>query len=360
MNKKKEKIFVGVSGGVDSSVVAYLLKKQEYDVHGIFVKTWSPEWLPCTWVDEKRDAMRVCASLDIPFHFLDAEEDYKQGVADYMIAEYRAGRTPNPDVLCNRIIKFGVMWQYAKNHGATAIATGHYARLLPSNHEGGQAQTDGQHLMKGVDGSKDQSYFLWMLSYEELKHIIFPIGHLQKSEVRKIAEKAKLFTSEKKDSQGICFLGDVDMREFLEHYIDQKKGPVIDTEGKVVGEHDGIWFYTLGERHGFRLHKQSTDQKPYYVVEKRIEDNTLVVSHNPKVQSKNKKQIVTLRDTSWLEKSKGKLEAQVRYHGELIPAKVINENTVELSYQGVVAEGQSLVLYKGETLVGGGVIDSII
>ncbi len=357
MKKRGRKIFVGISGGVDSSVVAYLLKKQGYDVHGVFVKTWSPEWLPCTWIDEKRDAMRVCASLDIPFHYLDAEEAYKQGVAQYMIAEYRAGRTPNPDVLCNRVIKFGVMWEYVKSQGGEAIATGHYA------------QTDGEHLMKGVDESKDQSYFLWMLSKEELGHIMFPIGHLQKSEVRKIAEKAKLFTSQKKDSQGICFLGDVDMRKFLEHHIEQKKGLVINTDGAVIGEHDGIWFYTLGERHGFRLHKQTTDQKPYYVVEKRIEENTLVVSHSPSTwvsdtQVNKKTRVISLRDISWLEKPKGKSKekftAQVRYHGELIPAKVVDEHTVELSYQGVVAEGQSLVLYQGENLIGGGVIVSIV
>ena len=347
MKKGSQKVFVGVSGGVDSSVVAYILKKQGYDVHGIFVKTWSPEWLPCTWIDEKRDAMRVCASLGIAFHFLDAEEEYKKGVADYMIAEYRAGRTPNPDVLCNRVIKFGVMWQYAKSCGAQAIATGHYA------------QTDGEHLMKGIDILKDQSYFLWMLKKEELAHIMFPIGHLQKKEVREIAKKAKLFTGEKKDSQGICFLGDIDMREFLSHYIEQKNGPVIDTEEKIIGEHDGIWFYTLGERHGFRTLKQSTDQKPYYVVEKRLADNTLVVSNVPKIQTKSKKQKVFLREPSYIELKKDKLEAQIRYHGELIPAKIINESTIELSYQGVIAEGQSLVLYKGENLVGGGIIEFV-
>ncbi|MEK7228219.1 MAG: tRNA 2-thiouridine(34) synthase MnmA [Patescibacteria group bacterium] len=349
MNKAKKRIFVGISGGVDSSVAAYLLKQQGHDVHGVFVKTWSPEWLPCTWIDEKRDAMRVCAALDIPFHFLDAEEDYKRGVADYMIAEYRAGRTPNPDVLCNKVIKFGVMWEYAKANGAEAIATGHYA------------QTDGEHLMKGTDKSKDQSYFLWMLRKEELKHILFPIGHLQKGEVRKIAEKANLFTSEKKDSQGICFLGDVDMRKFLSHYIEQKKGPVIDTKGSVVGEHDGIWFYTLGERHGFRLNKQTTNQKPYYIVEKQIESNTLVISHSPMLKTKSKKQIVAIRDTSWLENvarlNLATFEAQIRYHGELIPAKAINDHTVELTYPGVIAEGQSIVFYQGEKLMGGGVID---
>jgi tRNA-specific 2-thiouridylase len=348
VNKTRHKIFVGVSGGVDSSVVAYLLKQQGHDVHGIFVKTWSPEWLPCTWVDEKRDAMRVCAAIDIPFHFLDAEEDYKKGVADYMIAEYRAGRTPNPDVLCNRIIKFGVMWDYVKDHGGEYVATGHYAR------------TDGTHLMKGVDTSKDQSYFLWMLSKEDLSHTMFPIGHLQKNEVRKIAEKAGLFTSEKKDSQGICFLGDVDMREFLSHYIEQKKGPVIDDKGNIIGEHDGIWFYTLGERHGFRLTTQSTDQKPYYIVSKNIENNTLIVSHDAKMNmGHGNTQTITLRDTSWIEKTTGAITAQIRYHGELIPAKIVSENTVELTHKGIIALGQSLVLYQGENLIGGGVIDSI-
>lgn len=339
---------MGVSGGVDSSVVAYLLKQQGHDVHGIFVKTWSPEWLPCTWVDEKRDAMRVCAALDIPFHFLDAEEDYKKGVADYMIAEYRAGRTPNPDVLCNRIIKFGVMWDYVKAHGGEYVATGHYAR------------TDGTHLMKGLDNSKDQSYFLWMLSPQDLSHTMFPIGNLQKEEVRKIAEKAGLFTSEKKDSQGICFLGDVDMREFLSHYIDQKKGPVIDDKGNIIGEHDGIWFYTLGERHGFRLTTQTTDQKPYYIVSKNIENNTLIVSHDAKMNmGHGNTQTITLRDASWIEKPTGDITAQIRYHGEFIPAKIVNENTVELTYKGVIALGQSLVLYQGENLIGGGVIDII-
>ena len=173
-----KKVLIGMSGGVDSTVSTLLLKEQGYEVHGIFVKTWSPDWLPCTWEVEKRDAMRVCATLEIPFHFLDAEQEYKDGVADYMIAEYKAGRTPNPDVLCNHIVKFGAMWQYAKNHDGEFLATGHYA------------MTDGESLMKGKDEAKDQVYFLWMIERDELKHILFPIGHLQKSEVRNIAEKA--------------------------------------------------------------------------------------------------------------------------------------------------------------------------
>ncbi|MCC7160830.1 tRNA 2-thiouridine(34) synthase MnmA [Candidatus Nomurabacteria bacterium] len=347
MKKKTKKVFVGISGGVDSSVAAYLLKKQGYEVHGIFVKTWSPDWLPCTWVEEKRDAMRVCAHLNIPFHFLDAEQEYKNGVAEYMINEYKAGRTPNPDVLCNRVIKFGVMWDYAKEHGADFIATGHYA------------QTDGINLMKGIDISKDQSYFLWMLTKEDLAHTLLPIGHLRKSEVRDLATKARLFTGEKKDSQGICFLGDVDMREFLSHYIEQEKGVVKNIEGKIVGEHHGIWFYTLGERHGFHITKQSTDQKPYYIVGKDINENILIVSHTPTSQIKSKKQIISLRNTNWQKLSKSKVEAQIRYHGELIPTKIIDQETVEITHEGTVAEGQSLVLYKKDELVGGGIIEKV-
>lgn len=350
MRASKKTVFVGISGGVDSSVAAYLLKQQGHEVHGIFVKTWSPEWLPCTWVDEKRDAMRVCATLDIPFHFLDATDAYKQGVADYMISEYRAGRTPNPDVLCNRVVKFGAMWQYAAAHGAEALATGHYARLL-----------DGK-LVQGIDASKDQSYFLWMLTNDDLAHAMFPIGHLQKSEVRAIAERAGLMTATKKDSQGICFLGEVDMREFLAHYIDEQPGDVVDVHGVKVGEHDGVWFHTLGERHGFRITNGGTNQKPYYVVGKDIEHNILIVSHDPKNTAvQNKEVTLVLRDTNWLEPfdSTTPCTGQIRYHGQQIPVTIIDETHMRLSYEGVVSLGQSLVLYRGSTLIGGGVIDQV-
>lgn len=349
MKSKKQKIFVGVSGGVDSSVVAYLLKKEGHEVHGVFVKTWSPEWLPCTWLDEKRDAMRVCAALDIPFHFLDAEQAYKDGVADYMISEYRAGRTPNPDVLCNRVIKFGVLWDYAKSKDADAIATGHYAR------------TDGKRLLMGIDRSKDQSYFLWMITHTEFAYIKLPIGHLAKEEVRAIAHKADLFTSVKKDSQGICFLGDVDMREFLSHYIEQKEGEVVDTTGTVIGTHDGVWFHTLGERHGFRITTNQTQTCPYYVVGKDVERNTLIVDTQPKQSVLNGKIHVYLREVNWVQlvdRSKTYI-AQIRYHGSLIVATVVNEREVVLEYDGLVALGQSLVLYDKDVVMGGGIIDAL-
>jgi tRNA-specific 2-thiouridylase len=345
---KKHKVFVGISGGVDSSIAAYLLQQQGYEVHGIFVKTWSPEWLPCTWLDEKRDAMRVCAHLDIPFHFLDAEDEYKTGVAEYMIEEYKAGRTPNPDVLCNRVIKFGSMWQYAKAHGADYIATGHYAQI-----------TDGL-LAKGVDASKDQSYFLWMLTAEDLSHTLFPIGHLQKKEVRSIAQTANLFTATKKDSQGICFLGDIDMREFLSHYIEQNPGLVITEDGKTVGQHDGAVFYTIGERHGFTITEKSSHRLPYYIVGKDMKKNILIVSHEPKTKINSSEQRVTLREVQLAEKidfSK-KYVGQIRYHGAYIPLILHSPTEVTLNYDEALPLGQSLVIYDDEKVIGGGIIHS--
>ncbi len=343
-----KKIVVGISGGVDSSVAAYLLKKEGHEVLGVFVKTWSPEWLPCTWQDEKRDAMRVCAALDIPFYFLDAEEEYKKNVAEYMIAEYRAGRTPNPDVLCNRVIKFGALWEYAKSLGAQTIATGHYA------------QTDRALLMKGADAAKDQSYFLWMLQQEELAHVVFPIGHLQKNDVRKIAEKANLFTAGKKDSQGICFLGDVDMREFLLHYIEQKKGEVVDEEGTVIGEHDGVWFSTIGERHGFRVINHTASREPLYVIAKDIQQNRLIVATKQRiVKEGSTTRKIVLRDANWLlpPEPEKMYQAQIRYHGAMYDASVENDGSISLKYDEALPLGQSLVVYEGIILVGGGIID---
>ncbi len=351
---------MGISGGVDSSVAALLLQQQGYDVQGIFVKTWSPDWLPCTWVDEKRDAMRICAALDIPFHFLDASEEYKQGVADYMISEYKLGRTPNPDVLCNKIIKFGAMWRYAQAHGADGIATGHYCRKVEdSEHHSMNVSM----MRRAADLAKDQSYFLWMIEKDLLPKIHFPIGHLHKNEVRKIAEKAGLFTATKKDSQGICFLGEVDMKEFLRHYIDQQSGMVLNEEGTIVGEHDGVWFYTLGERHGFRITEKVTDRSPYYIVTKDIEKNTLTVARSLNdAQRKNDEVAVRLRDTNWFVEPAAEREytAQIRYHGVFLPVMIADKNTVTLTCSEPIPLGQSIVIYEAEKVLGGGVIDFIL
>jgi tRNA-specific 2-thiouridylase len=358
---KKQTIFVGISGGVDSSVAAYLLKEQCYDVQGIFVKTWSPDWLPCTWIDEKRDAMRICAALDIPFHFLDTTEEYKKDVADYMISEYKAGRTPNPDVLCNKIIKFGAMWQYAKAQGADGIATGHYARVTVGDTR--PAEIEGPILKKAIDPAKDQSYFLWMIDKDLLPSIHFPIGHLKKSEVRAIAEKAGLFTAVKKDSQGICFLGEVDMKEFLLHYIDQKPGPVVNEQGIAIGEHDGVWFYTLGERHGFRITEKNVNRTPYYIVGKDIKNNTLTVSISPKDSTNTIGAVtISLRDTNWtiIPDFNKSYTAQIRYHGSLLETMFINDYIITLTTDEPIPLGQSVVVYNGDNVVGGGVIDAVV
>lgn len=354
--KNKQKVFVGLSGGVDSSVSAYLLKKAGYDVTGVFIRTWQPDFIECTWRDERRDAMRIAAELDIPFLECDAEEAYKQDVAEYMIEEYRKGRTPNPDVMCNRIVKFGVFWKFAKERGANYIATGHYARILKTEKSG----INTYELHCGNDKSKDQSYFLWKLENEDLSHTMFPVGHLDKDEVRKIADKAGISTAKKKDSQGVCFLGMLDMKDFLSHYIEKKKGDVLDDDGKVIGEHDGALFFTLGERHGFTISKkEGSGQKPLYVVAKDVEKNQIVVSERNESEITQK---VVIREVSVPRGYVGKeVTCQIRYHGEFHKCQIrkISEKDFEVVFEGEtprVASGQSVVFYDGAHLLGGGVV----
>ncbi len=351
MKNKNKTVFVGVSGGVDSSVSLALLKKEGYNVVGVFIRTWSPDFIECTWRDERRDAMRVCAHLDVPYIECDGEEAYKKGVADYMIEEYKKGRTPNPDVMCNREVKFGIFWEFAKARGADFIATGHYA------------QNDNNHLQKGKDQSKDQSYFLWTLTSDDLDHILFPIGHLEKSEVRKIAEKYKLPTAKKKDSQGVCFLGPLDMKDFLKHYINEKEGNIENTKGEVIGKHQGSIFHTLGERHGLNITKKTSDDEPYYVVAKDFEKNILIVSQD-KDEYKKQNEFVTLENIVIRTPLRGlasKYIAQVRYHGEYLPIKIIEQNKETLKIQflkqdSALASGQSVVIYDGDICVGGGIV----
>lgn len=347
----KKTVFVGVSGGVDSSVAAALLKDQGYNVVGVFIRTWSPDFIECTWKDERRDAMRVCAHLDIPFLECDAEVAYKKGVADYMIEEYKKGNTPNGDVMCNREVKFGVFWHFAKKRGADFIATGHYAR-------------NNNQLMKGVDSSKDQSYFLWTLTQDDLAHILFPVGHLHKTEVRKIAKKYKIPVATKKDSQGVCFLGPLDMKDFLKHYIETKKGDVLNEEGEVIGNHDGAIFFTLGERHGFNIFKNEDDSKPLYIVSKDIEKNTITVSVLPDHSKKDfsGSQINTVK-TNWISgvpKYNKAYTAQIRYHGELLDCKIncLGQTSAEVIFNKnvLVDKGQSIVVYDNDICLGGCVV----
>lgn len=356
MNKKKPTVFVGVSGGVDSSVAAFLLKQQGYNVVGAFIKTWQPDFIECTWREERRDAMRVCAHLGIPFITIDAEKEYKEKVGEYMIEEYRKGRTPNPDVMCNKEVKFGIFLKKAQELGADFVATGHYAQREEKN---GKVQ-----LLMGVDQKKDQSYFLWTLSQNQLKHILFPIGHLPKDEVRKIAEKNGLFTATKKDSQGVCFLGEIDMKEFLQHYIPKQEGKVLDISGHVIGSHDGALFFTYGERHGFTITKKGTEDKPLYVVNKDIQNNTITVSSDlgDRKQFSNPKEI-RISQTVWnhpIEYDKT-YSASIRYNQTPVSCRVLRGKKGEAlvvfeQEQDTFSPGQSLVVYDKNQCLGGGII----
>ncbi len=359
IQKKQKKVFVGVSGGVDSSVSAALLKDQGYNVVGVFMRTWQPDWIECTWRDERRDAIRVCAHLDIPFIELDLEREYKEGVADYMIREYRVGRTPNPDVMCNREVKFGGFLKWALDQGADYVATGHYVdRNILDN---GFVE-----MLRGNDPQKDQSYFLWTLEQDQLKHILFPVGNIPKSQVRKLAKKFKLPTATKKDSQGICFIGDIDMKDFLRHYIDEQDGNVLNKNGEIIGKHNGSLFYTIGERHGFTVTEKGTDDKPYYVVSKDVKKNTITVSQNHE-QKENTKQIVVLEmivDNQNILKEGMGLESQIRYRGDMKKINIVSYNktkkTMEIQFEKkdpTLASGQSVVFYKENICLGGGIIE---
>lgn len=376
MGKEIKTVFVGVSGGVDSSVSIALLKEQNYKVVGVFIRTWTPDFIECTWRDERRDAMRVCAHFGIPFLECDAEESYKKGVADYMIEEYSKGRTPNPDVMCNREVKFGVFWKFAKERGADFIATGHYAvnieAVQPLASFGGCIA---KKLSKSPDQSKDQSYFLWTLKQEDLSHTLFPIGHLHKKEVRVLAKKYKIPVATKKDSQGVCFLGPLDMKDFLKHYIKPKQGNVLNRKGEVIGIHDGAVFFTIGERHGFNITEKSEKDKPLYVIKKDIKNNTITVSAylnifkevQPQIgfgSCTSNKNIIQIINTNWIlsipEKDK-KYTAQIRYHGELLNCildiKEDNKAHINFDKNILVDSGQSIVIYDKNVCLGGGVVE---
>ncbi len=344
-----KKVFVGLSGGVDSAVSAALLKDQGFDVTGVFIKVWSPEFLPCTWKDERRDAMRVAAKLNIPFIFFDFEKEYKKEVADYMINEYIDGRIPNPDVLCNREIKFGAFWRKAKELGADYIATGHYARNI------------NQKLFEGVDKEKDQSYFLWTLTKDDLEHVIFPIGDLDKAYVRKLARKYEIPVSNKKDSQGICFLGEVSLEDFLPHFTNIQPGNVLNKSGQIIGTHKGAIYYTKGERHGFDIEIKSPTSNAYYVVSKDMKKNTVTVANSDVEVLNFSPRLIELKNINFsVNKEIKNLCARIRYRGEKISIKM-DSNTVDLlSPTRGVNEGQSIVFYDGEHCIGGAIINRII
>jgi tRNA-specific 2-thiouridylase len=343
-----KKVFVGLSGGVDSAVSAALLQKQGYDVIGVFIKIQIPGY-PCPAAQDRRDAMRVAAHLKIPFIEIDLSKEYEKKVFDSSLKEFEAGRTPNPDAICNREIKFGVFYDFARSHGADFVATGHYA------------QTKDGKLYVSKDSQKDQSYFLWAIPEGHLKHVLFPVGDKTKPEVRKIAEKFSLPNATRPDSQGLCFLGDISITDMLKEELSPKAGDVLNEKGEVVGSHEGALLYTLGQRHGFIFHGEGAHTQPHFVVAKDIEKNTITVS--PEQFPRDVKGVVlVLTDTNWIGSvEEGRVEARFRYRQKLIPAKLTikgQEAQVTLQEPYYVPVGQSLVLYVGERCLGGGTIAS--
>lgn len=339
---------MGMSGGVDSSVSAALLKKAGFRVIGVFIKVWEPEGLPCTSREDRREAMRVAAHLDIPLVTWDLADQYKEKVIDYMITEYRAGRTPNPDVMCNKEVKFGLFYDTAISAGADFVATGHYTQIK-----------DGKLLM-GNDSEKDQSYFLWAMRPGILPKVKFPVGHLPKTEVRKLARKFDLPNADRKDSQGLCFIGKFDFKEFLKETLDPKPGEVSNEDGKVIGTHDGAVLYTAGERHGFDIFDTEPRDEPYYVISKNIPENTIIVSIDPQKTSSSKKEIV-IENINWTSgeapSPDKKYQCRIRYRGELHSCEFVAPDKIVFDKKiAGIAPGQSAVIYDGNVLMGGGII----
>ncbi|MGE5944849.1 MAG: tRNA 2-thiouridine(34) synthase MnmA [Flavobacteriales bacterium] len=393
-----KRVIVGLSGGVDSSVAAYLLKEQGYEVIGLFMKNWHDDSVTisneCPWLDDSNDAMLVADKLGIPFQTIDLSEQYKERIVDYMFIEYEKGRTPNPDVLCNREIKFDVFMKIAMELGADYVATGHYCRK-GTIQKGGK---DIYQLLKGVDDNKDQSYFLCQLSQAQLAKSLFPIGELTKPQVREIATKLDLVTAEKKDSQGLCFIGKVKLPDFLQQQLKPKEGIIVEIpkeniiyskntpifhskqeelqyltqkidyhleDGTIVGKHQGAHYFTKGQRKGLAV---GGTAEPLFVIETNVEDNVIYTGQGKEHPGLYKKALfVTNDELHWIRKDltlqlDGTMEvmARIRYRQPLQKAtlyKVDSGLYVEFEQpQSAITEGQFVAWYLGEELVGSGVI----
>ncbi len=337
-----------MSGGVDSSVAAALLKEQGYDVTGVYMKNWSQDvgGFICSWQDDYQDAKRVAVQLGISFRLYDFRKEYRQAVVDYLIKEYQAGRTPNPDIMCNQEIKFKLFLKTALADGADYIATGHYVRR------------NGDKLLTGLDKTKDQSYFLYRIDHVALLRSLFPIGNYHKTKIRQLAKKYNLVTADKPDSQGICFVGEIGIKEFLTHELGpQQPGPILDQNGQEIGQHDGAIFYTIGQRRGLHI----GGGLPYYVTKKEMSKNAVYVTtdlDDPNLWSNQ----VSLEQLHWINKvPKGTVNCQVRlrYRGPLV-ASQLKEGVLYLTEaQRGLAAGQSAVLYIGQEVLGGGIMGEI-
>ena len=335
-----------MSGGVDSSVAAALMKQAGFDVVGIFMKFWKKgksSQNKCCSTESEKLARLVAQKINMPFYVLNVEKEFKKKVVDYFLKEYKKGNTPNPCIVCNKEIKFGFLMKKALSLGADFVATGHYAKIK-----------DGK-LFKGRDDRKDQSYFLWQLDNKQLGRVLFPIGGYTKPEVRKLAEKFKLPTSKTPESQEVCFIQNT-TNDFLKKYLKIKPGSITDVKGKVLGCHQGLWFYTEGQRRGLEI-----PQGPYYVVGKDFRRNTLVVSKDQKDLEKNE---LTATNVNWITPQKLPINAEVkiRYKSDFAKAKILSngKNKIKIIFQKLqraITPGQSVVFYKGDKLLGGGLIE---
>jgi len=359
---EKKHIIIGMSGGVDSSVAALLLIEQGYHVEGLFMKNWeeddSEEY--CTATEDLKDAQSICDQLGIPLHTVNFSAEYWDRVFEHFLHEYKAGRTPNPDVLCNREIKFRAFLEHAKTLGADSIATGHYVDTSNNNNE--------HQLIKGRDNNKDQSYFLYMLDQHQLSHSLFPLGGIEKNEVRKIAEKNNFINSRKKDSTGICFIGERKFTEFLSRYLPAQPGDIITDQGKTLGQHNGLMYYTIGQRQGLGIGgRNDAGGEPWFVAEKNLKLNQLIVVQGGEHPLLYKKHLIA-DDIHWvagrapIELQEGKLNcmAKTRYRQPDQSCTVMQkDNTLHVEFaepQRAITPGQSLVLYNGQECLGGAII----
>ena len=353
-------IIVGMSGGVDSAVAAYLLVKKGYNVEGIFMKNWEDDSEYCTSEADYLDALQVCDKIDIPLRTVNFSKQYWNRVFKYFLDEYKSGRTPNPDIMCNTEIKFKEFLDYAINLGADKIATGHYVQIKRDENK--------FKLLKGSDPNKDQSYFLYGLKQSQIKKVIFPVGNLKKSVVREYAEKLGFNNSKKKDSTGICFIGKRNFKSFLKEYLPEQPGEIITLDGEIIGQHDGLMYYTLGQRKGLGVGGAS-DKKgsPWYVIEKDLNKNRLIVGQG----NDNKKLYkisLTASKINWISGNATKLKncyAKIRYRMDDAPCiiKKITPNSIKVEFlepQFAIAPGQSIVFYNKDECLGGGVIDKSI
>jgi tRNA-specific 2-thiouridylase len=355
----KTKVLVAMSGGVDSSVAALLMKKQGYDVIGAFMKNWSGtknSLGECNWKEERNHAIKIATKLNIPLITLDFEKPYRKKVVDKMFKDYKKGITPNPDIDCNQKVKFPLLIKAAKKLGAKYVVTGHYARIKKNE------------LLRASDEKKDQSYFLCKTKQNELKHLMFPIGNYTKKQVREIAKKNKFLNFDKKSTVGICFIGKVNLKEFLQKKIKPKHGKILDPKGNVIGKHDGIYYYTIGQRlgprYGFEISKKNDNKKfmkRWYVASKNPRKNEIIAApENHKLLYRKE---IIIKKPHWISekpKNNSKVHSRIRQVGELLPSKITFKNkkykvTLNKPITGV-SEGQAIVLYKGKKVLGGGEI----